>query len=161
MLRREHDRGMLSPTPDGVSRQREYINSQVELAATKRLRYLLVTELGSGRLLGTVKWTELLDPSRMGWESLVMLPDSPPLCSLDVIVTTYRMCFESLGRPLLGPWRVSRKNDRMMAIHEHMGIAKIVGQDSANWWLAVTQRDYLSGAQKFTNMKLGEYEHGE
>ena len=96
------------------------------------------------------------DPSRMGWESLVMELGVKPVCSLDVIFSTYRVCFEGLERPLLGPWRVSRGNERMMEIHQRMGFTEIVKTDSLFWWLVVTSVAYEKRANRFLGLGLGD-----
>lgn len=133
-LRNDDPRGMLSPLDGSIADQRKYIlRSRANPDET-----MWIVSQGS-KPVGSVRWTELNNPDRMGWESLLVSPEAPRAIGIDVLVTTYNYAFRCAQRPLLGPWRVPHWNVQMQEIHARMGFAKAVDEDKEHLWYAVTR----------------------
>jgi len=155
-LRRFDSRKMLTDIPEGVVHQENYLKNMKEIPRLfSTQRYLIVEDGITQAPVGTVRLTELTDPSRMGWESLIIKEGSRPQVAIDVIVSVYKICFEELSRPLLGPWKILKTNSHMMRMHAIMGFAKPVGENDSFYWYAVTSPDYRLKISTWTNRGFG------
>ena len=157
-LRNDDPRETLPKVPGGIPGQVDYLRRYwAEPSRRRDEAYYVIVDRETSGAVGTVRHTALRDPCRMGWESLIVKPGTRPLVGIDVMFTTYRYCFESLGRPLLGPWRVFRRNTAMLRAHRHMRLARVIADDPASdvVWLAVTRAAYDEHSSRWASMGLG------
>lgn len=133
-LRNNDPRHLLEPIQGTVANQRDYI---IRSRANPDETMWIVSH--NSAPVGMVRWTELNNPERFGWESLLISPKAPPSVGIDVIVTSLSYAFRCAQRPVLGPWRVPHWNVQMQRIHERMGFAKVVDSDKEHLWYAVTR----------------------
>lgn len=133
-LRNDDPRELLDPLKGTVADQQRYI---VNSRANPDETLWIISQAQDSKPIGMVRWTHLNDSDKMGWESLLIHHDAPPAVGIDIMVTTYAYCFRVLQRSVLGPWRVPVWNTQMHTMHERMGFARIVEDDSGMVWYAV------------------------
>lgn len=143
---RHSQRGQwLNATSPDIADQYIYFDQYLKRFEANDEIYYMINDKRLNRDVGIVRMTRISESTGFGWEGLVMEPDTTPGCALDVASTVYSMGFDWLGRSECGPWKVLKRNTRVMRMHDMMGVARKVGEDPENWLVSVKRYDFEAG----------------
>jgi len=154
-LRSNRKDNFLKKIPKAKKIQIDYLNQYQQKFYNNEEIYYKIIEKKNLSKVGLVRITNLKDIERIGWESLIIKSESEPTTGLDACLSIYSLTFDILKKKYLGPWIVTKENEKMMKIHHYMNIVDILKENENNFILEVKKEKYLRQKKAFNNVKLG------
>lgn len=154
-LRSNRKDNYLKKIPKAKEIQLHYLNQYQKKFYNNEEIYYKIIEKKNLSKAGLVRITNLKDKERIGWESLIIKSDAEPTTGLDACLSIYALTFDILKKKFLGPWIVTKDNQKMMKIHNYMNIIDILKENKNYFTLEVKKDKYLKQKKAFNNIKLG------
>jgi hypothetical protein len=145
---------MKSISPN-INDQYAYFGEYLKRYINETEIYYLITDKITGVRAGVVRLTEIDNDVTFCWESLVTKIGTRAVVAIDAICLIYHAGFKILGRKNCSPFRVPKQNDRVIKLHEIMGLADRVGDKDDYWLYHVTEESYVSGIGRLSRMGFG------
>ena len=145
---------MRSISPD-INDQYSYFQGYLERFNKETEIYYLITDKITGDRAGVVRLTEIDNDVTFCWESMVTKIGTRAVVAIDAICLIYFAGFKILGRKLCSPFSVLKQNERVIKLHEIMGLANRVGEEDDKWLYHVTEESYASGIGRLSRMGFG------
>lgn len=152
---RKSDRARcLNVIPDDVKEQYSYIERSLEKFRKGIEIYVIVEDIGS-KPVGCFRITDFNEGKRLNYQSILFIDNIDPNIPINVIFSTYQLCFEMLGRTLLGPFQVAKQNTRVLKLHRLMPLSKETVLNNGFIEFEVTTESFFLKRQFFTKMGFG------
>ena len=148
----------LSPITTSIENQLEYFNKyKIKRLREGELYYKILDKKDLSKITGLVRLTEINNPEKFSWESLIIADGSPPYISLDAMMTIYRIGFEILDKEICGPWTIPIDAKNVYSLHKKVGMASEIECDSNYYYMVVTKPNFLKRYDFFRKMGYGLY----
>jgi hypothetical protein len=157
-LRRSRSNNHLSPVSSNLNDQIAYYEKyKRRRAENSEIYYKIIDKCNPSPIAGLVRLTEINDPIKFSWESLIVADGVAPYTALDAMMTIYRIGFETLHKKTCGPWTVPIDAKNVYSLHKKVGMASEVGKDEKFYYMAVEKKDFLARYSFFKKMGFGLY----
>lgn len=157
-LRRFKSNNHLSPISDSINQQIDYYNTyKIKSSENSEIYYKILDKSSPTTMAGLVRLTEINNPNKFSWESLIVADGAPPYTSLDAMMTIYRIGFEKLDRPICGPWTIPIKAKNVYGLHAKVGMAEEVSRDDNHYHMIVTKESFNRRFNFFKKIGYGLY----
>lgn len=143
-LRTDQDRNKhLSPTPNDIDRQRNFINTYFESVTDY---YFIITDWNH-RALGTIRIYDVRGDS-FCWGSWILSKNAPKSAAIESALLIYDFGFFALHYTK-SHFDVRKTNHRVVDFHKRFG-AHIVRDDNLNFYFEYDRNTYLDTREKYS-----------
>ena len=149
----------LMSTDKNLEKQKEYLISSRKKFLLEEEIYFKIYDLAKNKFSGFVRLTEIQSETNFGWESAVLDKSSSPNLFIDVMLMIYRIGFDFLGRDLCGPWKVKKGFQKMMKIHEIIGMVDIINENEDHYEISVQKEKYREKIDYYLARGLGSIQN--
>ena len=156
-LRHSKRGSWLKPTSTDIRDQEKYLKDYLIRFEDNDEVYYVIRDLKLGLDLGVTRITKLNEPEIFGWEGLIISEEASPGVAIDLVYSIYKIGFELLGKKLCGPWGVRKDSERVIRLHQVMGIAEIVSEDEVYWFYHVTSESFFRSQRYFESRGFGNF----
>ena len=158
-LRNRKLNNFLKKSSNSLQDQMNYLKSyQLDFDRGKQI-YFKIFDISKNTYNGVVRFTELDEMHKFGYESMVVKEDINPVVPTDVMLAIYNIGFEKLKRLSCGPFSVSKKNIRVLQWHERIGMTEIVDEDKEYFYLEISSENYFEIIRKYNKIGLGHFSY--
>ncbi len=157
-LRRLRSNNHLSPISSSLSDQIAYYKKyKIRRAENSEIYYKIIDKSNLSAMAGLVRLTEVHDPIKFSWESLIMADGVAPHTSLDAMMTIYRIGFESLQKEICGPWTIPVDAKHIYSLHKKVGMVYEINRDDKFHYMVVRKQDFFNRYAFFKKIGYGLY----
>ena len=157
-LRRLRSNNHLSPISSNLSDQIIYYKKyKIRRAENSEIYYKIIEKGNLSAMAGLVRLTEINNPIKFSWESLIVADGVAPYTSLDAMMTIYRIGFETLHKEICGPWTIPIDAKHLYNLHTKVGMASEINRDEKFYYMVVKKQDFLNRYSFFKKIGFGLY----
>jgi hypothetical protein len=157
-LRRLRSNNHLSPISLNLGDQITYYEKyKIRRAENSEIYYKIIDKSNLSAIAGLVRLTEINNPIKFSWESLIMADGVAPYISLDAMMTIYRIGFETLQKESCGPWTIPIGAKNIYSLHTKVGMATEIYKDDKSYYMVVKKQDFFNRYSFFKKIGYGQY----
>ncbi len=157
-LRQLKSNNYLTPISPCLDAQLIYFKEyKTRRAKNSEIYYKIIDKSKLSQISGLVRLTEISNPNKFSWESLIVADGAPPYVSLDAMITIYRIGFETLNKTICGPWTIPINAKNVYSLHSKVGMAEEISRDESFYNMIVTKEAFNRRFQFFKKIGYGLY----
>ncbi len=157
-LRQFKSNNHLTPISPSLDAQLEYFKEyKIRRSKNSEIYYKIIDKSNLSKISGLVRLTEISNPNKFSWESLIVADGAPPYVSLDAMITIYRIGFEALNKTICGPWTIPINAKNVYSLHSKVGMAEEISRDESYYKMIVTREAFNRRFHFFKKIGFGLY----